>query len=63
MESAGFDSKMARLALKKYDADIMKAAEELLINGGMVLGMDFDESDGKENVYKLMLFKYMTLLC
>lgn len=42
---------MARAALKKYDADIMKAAEELLANGG-IMESDFDDDyEGKSLVY------------
>lgn len=48
LEAAGFDTKMARVALRKYDADIMKAAEELLANGGVVL--DFEDYDGKNEM-------------
>lgn len=37
---------MARLALKKHGGDIMKAAEELLANGGFIEG-NMDDFDGK----------------
>lgn len=36
MIAAGFDPNMAKLALRKHDGDIMKAAEELLASGGFV---------------------------
>ncbi|KAJ8927192.1 hypothetical protein NQ314_020468 [Rhamnusium bicolor] len=38
LEAAGFDSRMAKLALQKHSGDIMKAAEELLSNNGIVSG-------------------------
>lgn len=44
LEAAGFDMRMAKLALKKHEGDIMKAAEDLLNNGGVIEGdIDFDE--------------------
>lgn len=43
--AAGFDVKMARLALKKHSGDIMKAAEELLASGGFIQG-NLDDLDG-----------------
>lgn len=38
MEAAGFDPRMAKLALERFDGDIMKAAEELLANDGILSG-------------------------
>ncbi|KAG5898600.1 hypothetical protein JTB14_020976 [Gonioctena quinquepunctata] len=38
LQDAGFDMRMARLALEKHSGDIMKAAEELIANDGIVLG-------------------------
>ncbi|KAJ8922694.1 hypothetical protein NQ315_007727 [Exocentrus adspersus] len=38
LEAAGFDSRMAKLALQKHSGDIMKAAEELLANNGIISG-------------------------
>lgn len=38
LEAAGFDPRMAKLALEKFDGDIMKAAEELLANDGIITG-------------------------
>lgn len=38
MEAAGFDPRMAKLALDRFDGDITKAAEELLANDGIVSG-------------------------
>ncbi|XP_076255328.1 NEDD8 ultimate buster 1-like [Rhynchophorus ferrugineus] len=35
---AGFDARMAKIALQKHGGDIMKSAEELLLNGGIVSG-------------------------
>lgn len=61
LEAAGFDAAMARLALRKYDADIMKAAEELLANGGVVL--DYDDTDGIiHSVYKKKMFCFKLIL-
>lgn len=46
MEAAGFDYNMAKLALKKHGGDIMKAAEDLLENGGIIEGeMSSDEGE------------------
>ncbi|KAJ8984421.1 hypothetical protein NQ317_012484 [Molorchus minor] len=38
LEDAGFDPRMAKLALEKHSGDIMKAAEELLMNNGIITG-------------------------
>ncbi|CAH1964750.1 unnamed protein product [Acanthoscelides obtectus] len=38
LEQAGFDPRMARLALSKFKGDMTKAFEELLANGGIVSG-------------------------
>lgn len=46
LEAAGFDCRMAKLALKKHNADIMLAAEELLRNGGIIEG-ELEDVAGK----------------
>nr|CAH7722938.1 unnamed protein product [Callosobruchus chinensis] len=38
LEQAGFDPRMARLALRRFNGDITKAAEELLANDGIISG-------------------------
>ncbi|XP_060530872.1 NEDD8 ultimate buster 1-like [Cylas formicarius] len=35
---AGFDPRMAKIALQKHDGDVLKSAEELLANDGLVAG-------------------------
>ncbi|KAK4886374.1 hypothetical protein RN001_002645 [Aquatica leii] len=47
LEAAGFDQEMAKKALKKYGGDIMKAADELLSNNGIV---DFDDDEDDETI-------------
>ncbi|XP_056638844.1 NEDD8 ultimate buster 1-like isoform X1 [Diorhabda sublineata] len=56
LESAGFDPRMARLALSKHSGDIMKAAEELIENDGIVLGdlSDIVGVESLENIKKRM---------
>ncbi|XP_065159726.1 NEDD8 ultimate buster 1-like [Atheta coriaria] len=55
LTAAGFDTKMARLALRKNNGDIMKAAEELLQCNGIIEGIedylsDFELEGLKENL-------------
>lgn len=53
LEAAGFDKKMARLALKKHNADVMAAADELLRNGGIIFdAFDDDDDDSEEEEKK-----------
>lgn len=49
LEAAGFDPRMARLALSKHSGDIMKAAEELIENDGIVSG-DLSDLVGVESI-------------
>lgn len=51
--AAGFDGKMARLALQKHMGDIMKAAEELICNNGIIEGdVDFKDDNDESNESK-----------
>ncbi|KRT81584.1 Ubiquitin [Oryctes borbonicus] len=36
LQAAGFDYSMSKLALQKHNGDVMRAAEELLINNGII---------------------------
>ncbi|XP_028146544.1 NEDD8 ultimate buster 1 [Diabrotica virgifera virgifera] len=49
LEEAGFDPRMAKLALSKHSGDIMKAAEELIANDGIILG-DLSNYFGAESL-------------
>ncbi|CAH1111063.1 unnamed protein product [Psylliodes chrysocephalus] len=49
LEDAGFDSRMAKMALKKHSGDIMKAAEELITNDGIIAG-DLSDLIGEESL-------------
>lgn len=42
--AAGFDANMAKLALEKCDADIMKAADMLMSNNGIIDGKCGDDA-------------------
>ncbi|XP_018565232.1 NEDD8 ultimate buster 1 isoform X1 [Anoplophora glabripennis] len=57
LESAGFDARMAKLALEKHSGDIMQAAEELLANNGIVSGdlSHLITSESIENIKKKKL--------
>jgi hypothetical protein len=46
LQAAGFDPTMSKLALHKHGGDIMKAAEDLLANNGIVDG-DLSILNGK----------------
>ncbi|GJQ65644.1 hypothetical protein Trydic_g7734 [Trypoxylus dichotomus] len=43
LQAAGFDHNMSKLALQKHNGDIMSAAEELLLNNGVINGEIKDE--------------------
>lgn len=49
----GFDENMARLALQKHTGDITKAAEELLMNGGIIDGVVDEVKGNPERVEKM----------
>ncbi|XP_022906282.2 NEDD8 ultimate buster 1-like [Onthophagus taurus] len=49
LEAAGFTYEMSKLALKKHSGDVMKAAEDLLINNGLIEGLE-DLLDDDKNV-------------
>lgn len=51
LEAAGFDPYMAKLALHKHSGDIMKAAEDLLANNGMVYYDDYSVLNCKKSFY------------
>ncbi|CAG9859185.1 unnamed protein product [Phyllotreta striolata] len=52
LEDAGFDARMAKMALKRHAGDIMKAAEELIMNDGIVPGdlTDLISEESLENI-------------
>ncbi|XP_072397849.1 NEDD8 ultimate buster 1-like isoform X2 [Diabrotica undecimpunctata] len=49
LEEAGFDPRMAKLALSKHSGDIQKAAEELIANDGIIQG-DLSNRFGAESL-------------
>lgn len=54
LEAAGFDYRYAKLALQQFNGDIMKAAEALLANSGIIEG-DLDNVSEDSNIVKQKL--------
>ncbi|GLV37083.1 uncharacterized protein CBL_02086 [Carabus blaptoides fortunei] len=45
LEAAGFDFRMAKLALKKHKGDVMAAVEELIATGGIIEGEKMSDDE------------------